>query len=96
VSRLIRRLVAPTNDVRSTITTQVARCSTAASISFELPDDDRLLADVIEAIYQVHSYQEPVIRVQDMLASRTKGLDDKDNPHRWWNTSGDWKKAPTP
>ncbi len=62
-------------------------------VSFEVPDDQALLAEVIETIYQVHSYQEPVLRIEEILASRTKGLDDKDNPHRWWNTSGDWKKA---
>jgi len=35
-----------------------------------------------------------VILVREVLASRSKGLDDKDNPHRWWNTSGDWAKKP--
>ncbi len=61
-------------------------------ISFELPDDSSLVARVIEAIFEVHSYQEPVIRLQTILASRSKGLDDKNNPNRWWNTTGDWKK----
>ncbi len=62
-------------------------------VSFELPDDQGLLERVVEAIFQVHSYQEPVIRVQQVLTSRSKGLDDSANPHRWWNTTGDWKKA---
>lgn len=62
-------------------------------ISFELPDDRATLDKVIEGIFEVHSYQEPVIRLQEILASRSKGLDDSDNPHRWWNTTGDWKKA---
>jgi hypothetical protein len=62
-------------------------------VSFELPDDQALAARVVEAIYQVHSYQEPVIRIQPLLASRAKGLDDRSNPHRWWNTTGDWKRA---
>jgi len=61
-------------------------------ISFELPDDQDVLARVVETIFQVHCYQEPVIRVQHTLSSRSRGLDDRDNPHRWWNTSGDWKK----
>jgi len=39
------------------------------------------------------TYQEPLMTVQEVLVSRSKGLDDKDNPHRWWNTTGDWKKA---
>ena len=62
-------------------------------VAFHLPKDPGLLEQVIEAIFQVHSYQEPLIAVQEVLVSRSKGLDDKDNPHRWWNTTGDWKKA---
>jgi hypothetical protein len=62
-------------------------------LSFELPDDQNLIEQVIEAIFQTHSYQEPVIRIQSMLGSRSKGLDDSANPHRWWNTTGDWTKA---
>ena len=61
-------------------------------VSFELPDDQARLEAVVEAIFQVHSYQEPVIRVQEILTSRSKGLDDSANPHRWWNTTGDWKR----
>ncbi|TIX06244.1 MAG: hypothetical protein E5V46_29710 [Mesorhizobium sp.] len=65
-------------------------------VSFELPDDQALAARVVEAIYQAHSYEEPVIRIQPLLASRSKGLDDRANPNRWWNTTGDWKKAAPP
>jgi hypothetical protein len=61
-------------------------------VSFELPDDQTLLEQVVELIFQVHSYQEPVIRIETLLGSRSKGLDDKHNPNRWWNTTGDWKK----
>lgn len=62
-------------------------------VRFFLPRDPTLLEQVIEAIYEVHSYYEPVITVQEVLRSRCKGLDDKDNPHRWWNKAGDWKRA---
>lgn len=62
-----------------------------AEVSFQLPRDPELLNRVIEEIYQVHCYQEPSITVEEILASRTKGLDDRANPHRWWNTTGDWK-----
>jgi hypothetical protein len=48
-------------------------------VSFELPDDESIIKQVVEAIFQTHSYQEPV------------GLDDSKNPNRWWNTTGDWK-----
>jgi hypothetical protein len=64
-------------------------------ISFELPDDPVLVSAVVEVIFQVHSYQEPVIRLASILGSRSKGLDDRDNPNRWWNTTGDWKRAPS-
>ena len=63
-------------------------------VSFELEEDQALLERVVELIFQNHSYQEPVIRVESILGSRSKGLDDKDNPNRWWNTAGDWKKKP--
>ncbi|UVK36715.1 hypothetical protein LHFGNBLO_003673 [Mesorhizobium sp. AR10] len=76
--------------------TELRRRPGTVEVSFELPDDQRLAARIVEAIYQVHSYQEPVIRIQPILASRSKGLDDSSNPNRWWNTTGDWKKAASP
>ncbi|MBD3665000.1 hypothetical protein [Sulfitobacter aestuariivivens] len=60
---------------------------------FFLPRDPQLLTAVIEAIYEVHAYYEPVITVQEVLRSAGKGLDDSQNPHRWWNREGDWKSA---
>ena len=59
---------------------------------FFIPRDPDLLNAVIEAIYSVHSYYEPVITVTEVLRSQCKGLDDSDNPHRWRNKSGDWKQ----
>lgn len=61
-------------------------------VLFELPDDRGIVEQVIEAIFQTHSYQEPVIRVRSVVTSRSKGLDDSANPNRWWNTTGDWMK----
>ncbi len=55
--------------------------------------DSELLAKIIEAIYEVHSYYEPPISVTEVLRSQTKGLDDSMNPHRWWNKGGDWKQS---
>ena len=57
-----------------------------------VPRDPEMLRALIEAIYAVHSYYEPVITVCDVLRRRGKGLDDTENPHRWWNKDGDWKK----
>ena len=62
-------------------------------VCFELPDAQDVTERVIEAVFQAHSYQEPVIRLQTILSSRSKGLDDSKNPNRWWNSTGDWKKA---
>ncbi|AXI49045.1 hypothetical protein C1J03_22020 [Sulfitobacter sp. SK012] len=62
-------------------------------MSLFLPRDEDKLRRVIEAIYEVHCYYEPVIIVQEVLRSRGKGLDDNKNPHRWWNKTGDWKTA---
>lgn len=59
---------------------------------FFLPRDPKMLDAVIEAVYAVCSYVEPVITVQEVLRSQGKGLDDRDNPHRWWNKDGDWKE----
>jgi hypothetical protein len=72
--------------------TEVRKRPGTVEVSFQLPDDQQLIGQVVEAIFQVHSYQEPVIRIQTILASRSKGLDDSANPNRWWNTTGDWKK----
>ena len=62
-------------------------------VSFQLMRDPAVLDAVVEAIFAVHSYEEPVILVREILASRALGLPDKDNPHRWWNQGGDWKKT---
>jgi hypothetical protein len=77
--------------------TEVCKRPGIVELRFELPEDQALVERVIEAIFEVHSYQEPVIRLLPILTSRSKGLDDSTNPHRWWNTTGDWKiKAVTP
>lgn len=60
-------------------------------LSFQIEPDQQKLEAIVEALFQVHSYQEPVIIVREIIASRSKGLEDKNNPHRWWNTTGDWK-----
>ncbi len=58
-----------------------------------IPPDESLLKSLLEIIYNFHSYYEPPISVEPFLRSATTGLDDSDNPYRWWNTVGDWKKA---
>jgi hypothetical protein len=72
--------------------TEVRKRTGTVEVSFEIPDHRQLVEQVVETIFATHSYQEPVIRVQAILSSRSKGLDDRANPNRWWNTTGDWKK----
>jgi hypothetical protein len=71
--------------------TEIRKRPGTVELRFELAEDPALVEQVIEAIFAVHSYQEPVIRLLPILTSRSKGLDDTANPHRWWNTTGDWK-----
>jgi len=75
---------------------EVRKRSGTVDVSFELPDEQQLIDVVIEAVFQTHSYQEPVIRIETILSSRSKGRDDKGNPNRWWKTMGDWKKSAGP
>ncbi|HEV2504092.1 MAG TPA: hypothetical protein VGV39_13525 [Mesorhizobium sp.] len=72
--------------------TELRKRPGVVEVFFEIPEDQQLLGKVVEAIFQAHSYQEPVIRIQSILSSRSKGMDDSKNPNRWWNTTGDWKK----
>jgi hypothetical protein len=76
--------------------TDIRKRPGVVEVTFELDDDRQLAKRVVEAIFQAHSYQEPVIRLQSILSSRSKGLDDSANPNRWWNTTGDWKKSEAP
>jgi hypothetical protein len=61
-------------------------------MSFSIPTDQAQLEQIINIIYQYHSYYEPPISVESILRSETRGLDDTDNPNRWWNKGGDWKR----
>lgn len=57
----------------------------ARVLTFSLPRDPAVLARAIEAVRHAHSYEEPVIYVQDAWASRADDTRDRDNPNRWWN-----------
>lgn len=54
-------------------------------ISFSLPQDDQILAAVIEAIFESHPYEEPVILIQPVMSTRFKYGTAKDNPNKWWH-----------
>lgn len=57
----------------------------AAEIVFAIPPDPKLLNQVFETIFAVHVNEEPTIQVEEVWGSRSKYLDDKDNPNRYWN-----------
>jgi hypothetical protein len=59
----------------------------ASRIIFSIPTDEALLKRVFETIFQSHVNEEPTIRVFPAFGSRSKLLDDKDNPNRYWNRS---------
>lgn len=43
------------------------------------------LARVLDAIREVHHYEEPLIFIKDSWASRANYDPRNSNPHRWWN-----------
>ena len=57
----------------------------AQQIVFSLPCDQTLLSKAFDVIFAVHVNEEPTIRVEEIWGSRSKLLDDKDNPNRYWN-----------
>ena len=57
----------------------------AQQIVFSLPCDPELLRKAFDVIFSVHVNEEPTIRVEEVWGSRSKLLDDKDNPTRYWN-----------
>jgi len=57
----------------------------ARVLTFTVEGDVKLLARAVEAVRHTHSYEEPVILIQEVLASRADFSEDRDNPNRWWN-----------
>jgi len=57
----------------------------AQQIVFSIPPDQDLLRKAFDVIFAVHVNEEPTIRVEEVWGSRSKLLDDKDNPNRYWN-----------
>lgn len=57
----------------------------AAQIEFSIPPDETLLAHVFDVVFAAHVNEEPTIRVSEVIGSRSKLLDDSDNPNRYWN-----------
>lgn len=54
-------------------------------LKVSLPRDTAVLASVMDAILEVHHYEEPVIFLREDWASRAAYNPSNDNPNRWWN-----------
>ena len=54
-------------------------------VSFTVPKHDETIAAVIEAIYQSHPYEEPVILIQEVISTRIKQRARSDDRNKWWN-----------
>jgi len=57
----------------------------ASQIEFSIPPDRDLLRQVFDVVFAAHVNEEPTIRVTAAVGSRSKLLDDADNPNRYWN-----------
>jgi hypothetical protein len=54
------------------------------NVSFSVPRDAVVLKRALDAIHQVHSYEEPVVYIHEVWRTRNSGGDDS-NPNKWWN-----------
>lgn len=61
------------------------RNTSAVEITFSIPPDPVMLRNLFETVFTVHCNEEPTVHVQEIWGSRSKYIDDKDNPNRYWN-----------
>jgi len=57
----------------------------AVEVVFSIPADEKLLRRAFAVIFDHHVQEEPTVHVQELWGSRSRYLDDKDNPNRYWN-----------
>jgi hypothetical protein len=57
----------------------------SSEIILTIPADIVLLRMAFELIFEYGVQEEPTIHVEEIWSSRSKYLDDKDNPNRYWN-----------
>ena len=76
----------------STTTTHVAGFEAGQTETFPMVElkisierDEAVLGRVMDAILEVHHYEEPVIFLRDDWASRAFYDPQSTNPNRWWN-----------
>ncbi len=90
ISALGRETAQPKTD--STTTTHVAGFTAGATETYPMVElkisierDRAVLEKVMDAILDVHHYEEPVIFIREDWASRANYDPTSDNPNRWWN-----------
>ncbi|MBY5933679.1 hypothetical protein KUV51_11765 [Tateyamaria omphalii] len=54
-------------------------------LKISIERDVAVLEKVMDAVLEVHHYEEPVIFLREDWASRAAYDPNRDNPHRWWN-----------
>ena len=57
----------------------------ASQVVFAIPADQTMLRKAFDVIFAAHVNEEPTIRITEVWGSRSKLLDDKANPNRYWN-----------
>ena len=57
----------------------------AVEVVFSIAADAALLRRAFAVIFAHHVQEEPTVHVQELWGSRSRYLDDKDNPNRYWN-----------
>jgi hypothetical protein len=62
-------------------------------IVISLKQDSGTLGSVLDAIRDVHHYEEPLIFIKDCWASRANYDPHNANPNRWWNRGRDDRTA---
>lgn len=55
------------------------------ALTVSIPRETDVLRSVLDAVLEVHHYEEPVIFVSETWASRANYDPKSSNPHRWWN-----------
>ncbi|MEM7123028.1 MAG: hypothetical protein AAF563_17235 [Pseudomonadota bacterium] len=79
-------------EANSTTTTHVAGFEAGATETYPMVElkisierDRTALEQVMDAILDVHHYEQPAIFVREDWASRAAYDPNSDNPNRWWN-----------
>jgi len=57
----------------------------SSEIIFTIAADPEILKQAFDVIFTYGVQEEPTVSVEEVWGSRSKYLDDKDNPNRYWN-----------